>query len=330
MIIHNSEEAIELFAMGTLYGTELVVFEEHLLQCDACQDAVRDMDMFLDTLRCATDEAQESERPEPGTLSIVKFKGSYLLVTTLLPNTNRENIGVLVRDPNSDRLYCRFRRDFEEFAGGHAARLQQLPDMVSQIASEVGAGRCLEWMESTLSNTVRISARKSVVVEDCTKTLDRLYGRYIHPTVLPFRTHLPLYSLEAAAGKFGRQMAIEAEGWVEIRAAISLSDDMFVTHVIGHSMEPTIPDASLCAFRSKIAEPWDGKVLLVEQYGESGGNRYTVKRCHISKDVDSVHQGDEAWLHQGVTLESINPAYESWDVASAGKIRPLGEFLCVV
>ena len=36
-------------------------------------------------------------------------------------------------------------------------------------------------------------------------------------------------------------------------------------------MEPQIPDASLCAFRSKIPCSWDGKVLLIEQYAEQAG-----------------------------------------------------------
>ena len=35
-------------------------------------------------------------------------------------------------------------------------------------------------------------------------TLNRLYRSYVQPKVLPFRTHLPLYSLQAAAGRWGQ------------------------------------------------------------------------------------------------------------------------------
>jgi hypothetical protein len=105
---------------------------------------------------------------------------------------------------------------------------------------------------------------------------------------------------------------------------------MFVAHVEGRSMEPLIPDGSLCVFEHGVTEPWDGKVQLVEQYGELGGSRYTVKFCHLSRNVDPTQPGDVGWLHQRVTLDSINPAYESWDVAADGKIRALGEFLFVV
>jgi hypothetical protein len=66
------------------------------------------------------------------------------------------------------------------------------------------------------------------------------------------RTHLPQYSLEAAAGRFGEQMSVDPEGWVEVRANIPLSDEMFVIHVTGYSMEPLIPNDSLCALRARI------------------------------------------------------------------------------
>jgi hypothetical protein len=257
--------------------------------------------------------------------------GDYLLLQVELPSANSQNIGILLLDTDSDRLYCRFRRDFEEFAGDEADWFKEVPEYIVQMAKELGGQKCLEWMESTLSHTLRISKRKRVPIQkSATTTVDVLYAKNIRPKVLRFRTHLPQYSLEAAAGKFGRQMSIEPEGWVEVRTDLPLTDDMFVVHVEGHSMEPTIPDASLCAFRSMISGSWDGKVLLLEDYGESGGSRHTVKLCHLSKSADPNGQDDIAWLHHRVTLESTNPVYESWDVASAEKIRPLGEFLFVV
>jgi hypothetical protein len=330
MSTHNSKDSIERFSMGRMQESELAGFEKHLLRCEECQAAVRSMDVFLDAFRGAAEDLHQQERPVPGSPVPAVFKGNYALVQAPLPNADLENIGVLLVDAAADRLYSRFRRDFEEFAGDNADRLQQLPDEISEMAKELGAQKSLEWMESSLSGTVSISTRKNVLIEDRAKTVDRLYAKHVHPTVLRFRTHLPRYSLEAAAGKFGKQMAVEPEGWVEVRTMMPLTDDMFVTHVKGHSMEPTIPDASLCAFRSKVDGSWHGKVLLIEQYGESGGSRYTVKLCQLSKHSDPTRQGDEAWLHQRVTLQSINPNYESWDVASAAKIRPLGEFLFVV
>jgi Peptidase S24-like len=327
---HNSDDLTERFSMGRLEGGELVAFEEHLLLCEQCQAGASAMDLLVRGVRSAAEYLEVSAKPTPELLPPAKFKGAYFVLQTVLPNSKLKNIGVLLHDARVDRLYCRFRRDIGEFPGNNIDRLQQLPRVISEMAHELGAAKCLAWLESTSSIIVGMSEQRSILIDDCFRTLERLYAKHIHPNVLRFWTHLPRYSLEAAAGKFGRQMVVEPEGWVEVRSAIPLTDDMFVTHVKGHSMEPTIPDASLCAFRSKMEGAWDGKILLLEHYGESGGSRYTVKLCRLSKDVDPTPPGDDAWLHQRVTLESINPEYKSWDSASADKVRPLGEFLFVV
>jgi hypothetical protein len=331
MKFHNNDDLVERFSMGRLQGAELTDFEAHLPECDRCQDAVRRMEFLLEAVRSAAEHSRQCSRLMAGLPVSTKSKGQYLLVRAALPNTSLQNIGVLLIDAGSDRLYCRFRRDVEEFAGDEADWFKELPDYISQSADELGAGKCVEGLESTLSNAVRISTRKCVLIEDCAATtVDRLYAKLIRPKVLPFRTHLPQYTLEAAAGRFGRQMVVDPQGWVEVRNDLPLTDDMFVVHVYGHSMEPEIPDVCLCAFRSKIVGSQEGKVLLVEQCNESGGGRYTVKVVRASIAVDPNERGDSAWLHQRLTLQSTNPRYKSWDVASAEKIRVLGEFLFVV
>jgi hypothetical protein len=254
----------------------------------------------------------------------------YLLVQAALPEVQIEDIGILLLDSNSDQLHSRFRRDFEAFVGDEAYWFENLADEVSAKSQELGGQKCLDWLESTLSHALRISPRFPLLADNNHQTVQRLYVKYIRPKILPFRTHLPQYSLEAAAGKFGEQMQVEPEGWVEVWPQIPLTEDMFVTHIKGHSMEPLIPDGSLGAFRGDITGSPDGKVVLVERYGEAGGNRYTITRYSTSMNPDPDRKGDEAWLHERITFESINPDYKSWDVASAGKIRILGEFLFIV
>jgi hypothetical protein len=220
---HNFSDLVERFSMGALNGIELANFEEHLLLCAECQDAVRRMDGFL----AALGSVQHLQSRDQAEMFVV-------------PRKNRR-----------------------------AA------------------------------------------------------------TILKFRTHLPQYSLEAAAGKFGRQqMSIQPEGWVEVDTNLDLTDDMFVIHVNGKSMEPRILDGSRCAFTTRIGPLIDGKVLLIEQYGEPGGSRYTVKLCRISETADPNHTGDLNRIHPQVILESINPAYKPLD--NNGNIRALAEFLFVV
>jgi hypothetical protein len=325
MGIHVSAQSIERLLMGRLGAVEFADREKHLLQCYQRLHAIRSKDLALPgtTRRTAWKVRRNGLRKSP-------FQGAYHVVQADLPHASVQNIGILLRAEN-DRLLALWRRDFDEFAGVHTHLLKQLSSDFPDKARELGTQKCLEWLKAASSRVVRVCRRRRILIEyAAVSTLNALYARNIRPCVLPFRTHLPQYSLEAAADKFGRQMAVEPEGWVEVRTDIPLNGEMFAAHVEGHSMEPLIPDASLCVFQHCITDPWDGKVQLVEQYGESGGSRHTVKLCHLSTNVDPTQRGDKGWRHQRVTLDSINPNYESWDVAANGKIRALGEFLFVV
>src|SRR5258708_6619485 len=130
-------------------------------------------------------------------------EGRCALVTTELPERDRATLGVLLQDPASDALYLRFRRDWEELANGEDSEvLSLLAADLGQKAAEMGAEKLFAYLESTLSNAVIVSDREPVLVEDFSRALDRLYRIHVESTVLPFRTHLPRYSLRAAAGRF--------------------------------------------------------------------------------------------------------------------------------
>ena len=94
----------------------------------------------------------------------------------------------------------------------------------------------------------------------------------------PFEMHLPVCSLRAAAGKFGEGQAVEEEGWVEV-PGMRLRQGVFVTEVVGKSIEPRIPDGSVCIFRAPIPGSRQGTIVGVQHHSihcpETGG-RYTL------------------------------------------------------
>ena len=163
MSTHDLDDLVERFSMGRLHGPELADFETHLLQCAQCQDAVRDMEFFLDALRSEAGHSRPDVRPGLRLAASTSVERQYLLVQAALPGAGLHNIGVLLLDADSDQLYCRFRRDYEEFAGEEADWFRELPDCISRCAKERGAQKCVEWMEASLSNAVLVSARKGIV-----------------------------------------------------------------------------------------------------------------------------------------------------------------------
>lgn len=102
-----------------------------------------------------------------------------------------------------------------------------------------------------------------------------------------FKTHLPVYSLEAACGKFGKGQAVQELGWAKIDLPGGLKDDMFLVRATGRSMEPRIPDQAYCIFRKDHGDR-DGKILLIECQDslDPDTGKYTIKKFSSTKVKD--------------------------------------------
>lgn len=244
-----------------------------------------------------------------------------------MPGQGVANIGILLHDPESDRLYLRFRRDWESLVDIEELEVfSLLLEDLERKAAELGAENFLQYLESTLSGTLQITNREPVLVEDFERAAARLYRQHIESSVLKYRTHLPRYSLQIAAGPFLENREVSEVDWVETPEDLRLDDSMFVAQIAGHSMEPQIPDGSLCVFRRGVQGSRDGRLVLVENRETSGNNRYTVKRYRSQK----VQTGEE-WRHARIRLESLNPDYPSWDLdPEEERYRILAEFVRVL
>jgi SOS-response transcriptional repressor LexA len=249
----------------------------------------------------------------------------------------------LLLDPTGDRMWIRLRQDFSSWLASQTdasqtnasqtsdlqpadltvesdglipeffpGLLPQLESDMLQEATRLGGAAWLKLLEDGLSNILRISARRQVAVDSFTRVLDRLYREHVEPLqVSRFVTHLPLYSLRAAAGRLGEEMETEEEDWVRAPEGLRLTPDLFVAHVVGRSMEPRIPDGSLNLFRLHPAGSRQNKILLIQRFGVTDETaRYTIKKYTSTK----VALGEDEWRHERIRLEPLNPEYEAWDV----------------
>ena len=249
--------------------------------------------------------------------SVVTISGSrqgiFVLLEAALPGRSPVPVGLILMDPATDRGWVRLRERFDNLADPEDAEVFEAleADLRGRLA-ENGAASALAALEDCLSNVLRVSERQSVKVDAFTRVLDKLYDEHVEKIhIQPFRTHLPLYSLRAAAGRLGEEMESAEEDWVRAPEGLRLSPDLFVAHVVGRSMEPRIPDGSLNLFRLRPVGSRQNKILLIQRFGVLDETaRYTVKRYTSRK----VQIGEDEWRHEQIRLEPLNPEYEAWDV----------------
>lgn len=254
----------------------------------------------------------------------------FSLLEVCWPGKASETAGVLLVDPDAGRARFRFRRDWSHLVGDEDREVwEALQDDLNAKLDELGIEGTLHLLEGSLSGALRISEREAVEVSQFDWTLNSLYREHVPARVLPFRTHLPLYSLRAAAGGFGADEEVSQEEWVEAPEDLRLSNDQFVAHVVGDSMEPLIPAGSLCVFRQPRAGSRNGKIVLVRLEGTSvDGGEVTVKRYRSEKTVS-----EEGFRHEQIIMEPLNqPKHRPWRLSpeEQDRLRVIGEFVRVL
>jgi SOS-response transcriptional repressor LexA len=246
-------------------------------------------------------------------IPIASRQGVYVVLEADLLLRGTVPAGVVLIDPERNRGWARFRADFGDRADFIDAEiLQHLEEDALQKIAEDGAEQYLLSLEASLSNFLRIGERQTIAVDAFSRVLDRLFSEHVEPVpVQPFQTHVPLFSLRAAAGSLGEEMESAAEDWVRAPDGMRLTPDLFVAHVVGRSMEPRIPDGSLNLFRFHPVGSRQGKILLIQRFGSVDETaRYTVKRYTSRK----VSTGEDQWQHEQIRLEPLNPEFSPWDV----------------
>lgn len=256
-----------------------------------------------------------------------KKRGEYALLQLALPGRPVATVGVLLLDPESGRLYPKLRADWDEIAERDDVEvLAELEQDIDLKIEEMGGEAFLRSLEDSLSNSLLLTERRAIEVRDFSGAVEQLFREHVDSRVRPFETHLPLYSLRAAATKFGEDSEVEQEDWIRAPERLRLSEDMFVARVVGRSMEPRIPDGSLCVFRANVVGSRQGKLLLVEKFGTTETSaRYSIKK-YTSRKASADEGG---WRHESIRLEPLNPEFEGFELKE-GECRIIAEFVQVL
>lgn len=161
--------------------------------------------------------------------------------------------------------------------------------------------------------------------------------------VKPFENAVPVYDLKVAAGQFSALQTVDEvtgtsdpadHDWVELPDTFRPQPGLFVTQVVGESMNRRIPNGAWCLFKLNPGGSRQGKIVLVQhrdiQDPDTGG-QYTVKLYESEK---AEGQNDESWQHSRILLKPVTsfPEYETmvFDAESATGLKVIAELVAVL
>ena len=153
----------------------------------------------------------------------------------------------------------------------------------------------------------------------------------------PYQGYVPIFDLEIAAGGFSDQQGLENAGnpenseWVQLPEHINTTQGMFITRVVGESMNKRIINGSWCLFKANPGGSRNGKIVLVQHRDiedPDHGGTYTVKTYHSEKIEE-----DGVLVNQRIVLKPETNAYGYSPIVvedSGEELVVVGEFLLVL
>ncbi len=148
---------------------------------------------------------------------------------------------------------------------------------------------------------------------------------------LKFTEYLPFYSAAAACGYFGQGEEVAMEGWIKAEGLGRLNRNMFVIQAHGKSMEPRIPESSLCVFRTPVVGSRNGKIVLVQHrdvIDPDYGGSYSIKEYQARK----VYMEDGQWSHEEILLKPLNPLFNTIEIleSESDNYTVIAEFIGII
>jgi len=149
-----------------------------------------------------------------------------------------------------------------------------------------------------------------------------------------YKTCVPLLDLHAVAEAFVEGKEVEPEIWLGVPPGRALRPGMFVAQMVGHAMEPQIPDGAYCLFerqRDERARSLQGRIVLAQHRdiddSETGSN-YTIRRYAQEQRSGASRSQQE----QTVRLLPLHPEYAPivLDHVHTGERHVIAAFLVIL
>jgi len=145
--------------------------------------------------------------------------------------------------------------------------------------------------------------------------------------LIPYINSLPLLDMRAAAdSQFPSKDGFFADNteyqFVPVKGG-PFSKDRFLIRAEGDSMEPKIPNGSLCLFRKDPGGSRNGKIVLCRIGGFAGDVPMAIIKTYHSERTPSAESLGEA---KRIVLSSLNAAHKPIEITEGGDFSILGIF----
>jgi len=246
----------------------------------------------------------------------------YIVLQVRLAGNRLENAGVILLDKEADLLFVKLRRDWDSFASDEAGVLAGFEELIESMGQDHGGATALAYIETGFSSVVESTDRVATMAADPHARLRKLYRENINSVGA-----VPVIQLRAAAGGLSEeQLPGELIGTVDAPSGVRAVPGMFAATVVGRSMEPSIPNGSLCLFKPHGGGSRNGQKLLIEKFGTfDSTSQFTVK---VYRSAKTVHE-DGTWEHDRIRMIPLNPEFEEWNLTPE-EFRVVGEFVAVL
>jgi uncharacterized protein len=151
--------------------------------------------------------------------------------------------------------------------------------------------------------------------------------------IRPYENGVPIFDLAVAAARdFSDEQLVEGHDWVELPDFVRPQRDLFVTRVVGESMNRRIPNGSWCLFKANPAGSRQGKVVIVQHRDIQDAE--TGTHCTIKVYSSEKRTSADGWRHERITLrpDSNLPGYRPIELRpdAVADLRVVGELVAIM
>ena len=116
----------------------------------------------------------DTRYPMPVTVSLSTHKIYFLEYVSANVDVNAKRIAVLLHDPEAHVVRMRFREDWTTFKDDLDILELLAEDLYAKL-QEFGADELIEWMTSTLSNTIRMTEGEEISTSDPDAVVESMF-----------------------------------------------------------------------------------------------------------------------------------------------------------